>query len=81
MASTGDEENWRLDWRIEVKSGAMAKPVYTFFQNTKAQSDAKRSIGDIREFAAAARADGDTDPLVVVRLSVLEAAFDAARRS
>lgn len=80
VSSTADEENWRLPLRIEVKSGAQAKPVYTFYRNTKAQSDAKKAIGDPRDFAAAARADGDTDPLVVIRLSHLIQAFEEARR-
>jgi hypothetical protein len=58
----------------------MAKSVGTFYRNTKAQSDAKKSIGDIRPFIAAARVDGQSDPLVILRMSDLIQLFEEARR-
>ena len=75
VASTADEENWRLPVRVEAKSGRYAAAVGTFYRMTKAQSDAKKSIGDTRPFVGAARVDGETDPLYVIRQSQLEALF------
>jgi hypothetical protein len=80
LASTADEENWRLPVRPEVKSGITAAPVGTFYRNTKAQSDAKKAIADLRPFAAVASIDGESDQLVVIRMSDLQLLFDEARR-
>lgn len=75
VASTADEENWRLPVRVEAKSGRYAAAVGTFYRLTKAQSDAKKDIGDTRPFIGAARVDGETDPLYVIRGSQLEQLF------
>lgn len=80
VSSTADEENWRLPVRVEAKSGGTAKTVGTFYRNTKAQADAKKSIGDSRPFVAAARIDGQSDPLVVLKMSDLIQLFNEARR-
>ena len=81
VASTADEENWGgLPVRVEVKSGGMAKTVGTFYRNTKAQSDAKKSIGNYKPFMAVARVDGESDSLVVLRMSDLTSLFEEARR-
>lgn len=80
VSSTSDEENWRLPVRVEAKSGVQAKTVGTFYRNTKAQADAKKSIGDSRPFVAAARVDGQSDPLVVLKMSDLIQLFEEARR-
>lgn len=64
-----DEEDWRLPVRIEVKSGADAKPTGTFYRNTKAQAQARKSIGDTRAFIALAVVEGEE--LCVIRLADL----------
>lgn len=48
----GNEETWRSQLRIEVKSGAQVRPVITAYLKQKAQSEASRPIGDNRPFAA-----------------------------
>lgn len=80
MAATANEETWRLPVRVEVKSGGVAKPVGTFYRNTKAQADLSKAIGDIRPFMAVASVDGSKDGLAVIRMSDLEQLFREARR-
>lgn len=53
------EENWRgLPFRIEVKSGGVAKPVRTFHDKCAAQSEESKAIGDTRPFVAIAMPAG-----------------------
>ena len=47
-----NEESWNAALRVEVKSQGAAKPVVTRFRGAQEQSDANRSIGDARPFAA-----------------------------
>lgn len=48
----GNEEHLSGALRVEVKSGLEAARVLTAYLNAKAQSDAARSIGDLRPFVA-----------------------------
>lgn len=80
IASTSNEETWRLPVRAEVKAGRYAATVDTFYRNTKAQSDLSKAIGDTRAFMAIAMVDGSTDGLAVIRLSDLNQLFREARR-
>lgn len=65
------EENWTGTLRVEVKSGGFAKPVATKYRLAEAQSEAARAYGDHRPFIFVAKPDGDSDALVVCRLSRL----------
>lgn len=47
----GNEESWTgLGIRVEVKSGAVAGPVWTKYAAAEAQSAASKAIGDVRPF-------------------------------
>jgi len=78
-SQTGHEELWRTRVRVEVKSGAMAKTVDTFYRNTKGQSDQAKAIGDTRPYVAVAMPDGVSFGYAVVRLDHLDAFMSAAR--
>lgn len=80
QASTANEETWRLPVRSEVKSGGAAKPVGTFYRNTRIQAEKDHAIGDTRPFVAVAQVDGYTDGLAVIRLSDLQQLFDEQRK-
>lgn len=67
---TGHEEHYAGALRIEVKSGDReAGPVWTRYAACEAQSEAARPIGDHRPFAAVFMPKGQSEGLVVVRLS------------
>lgn len=74
---TGNEENWVLPIRVEVKSGAVAGPVWTKFAASEAQAEAVKPHGDPRPFAAVFMGTRTSDGLLVVRLSELERVLDA----
>lgn len=66
----GHEEFLGGTVRVECKAGGrMANPVWTRFRDCEAQSEASRPIGDHRPFAALFMPDGQSDGLVVVKLS------------
>lgn len=46
----GHEEQYDGETRIEIKTGAQVRPVFTAFDKHKKQSDASRPIGDVRPF-------------------------------
>lgn len=71
MSALGNEENWRLPIRVEVKSGAQTNPVWTKFAAAEAQSAASKSTGDARPFVYVAMGTRTTDGLFVCRLSQL----------
>jgi hypothetical protein len=59
--------------RVEAKSGAIVRPMYTAFLKAEAQSEAARARGDLRPFVMAARMNPQgKDGLVVFRESKLE---------
>ncbi len=70
-ANTRHEELWGGVLRVEMKAGAQIEPIATRFRAASAQSEAARSVGDIRPFVLVAMPDGESDGLVVMRLSVL----------
>lgn len=55
---TGNEENWRLPVRVEVKAGKQVEPVRRFYEMCRGQSDVSKAEGDPRPFAAVAVPDG-----------------------
>lgn len=67
----GHEEFLGGTIRVEVKAGAQTKPAWTRYRLCEAQSEAQRPIGDHRPFAAVLMPDGESDGLVLVRLSAL----------
>jgi hypothetical protein len=70
-ANTRHEELWGGALRVEMKAGAQIEPIATRFRAAYAQSQASRSVGDIRPFVLIAMPDGESDGLAVMRLSVL----------
>jgi hypothetical protein len=54
-----------------MKAGAQIEPIATRFRAAYAQSQASRSVGDIRPFVLIAMPDSESDGLAVMRLSVL----------
>ena len=57
-STTGNEENWRLSIRAEVKAGAQVSPIWTRYKNARQQSDAAHAHGDPRPFVFVAVPDG-----------------------
>jgi hypothetical protein len=58
--------------RLEVKSGAIVRPMFTAYLKAEAQSEASRSRGDVRPFVMAARVNPQgNDGLIVLRESKL----------
>ncbi len=74
---TGNEETWRLPVRVEVKSGAIAGPVWTKYAAAEAQSNASKATGDTRPFLAIFMGTRTSDGLVVCRLSELGRVVEA----
>lgn len=62
------EEHWGGALRIEVKSGAQIQPIATRFLAAEAQSNAAKSMGDIRPFVMIAMPDEMSDGIVLIRL-------------
>lgn len=71
LTANGNEENWRLPVRVEVKSGAQTSPVWTKFAAAEAQSAASKATGDGRPFVAVFMGTKTSDGLFVCRLSDL----------
>lgn len=71
VTAMGNEENWRLPIRVEVKSGAQTNPVWTKFAAAEAQSGASKATGDTRPFVYVAMGTRTSDGLFVCRLSEL----------
>lgn len=57
-SQTGNEENWRGPFRVEVKAGAQVRGIVTRYLEARAQSEASRATGDGRPFAMGAVPDG-----------------------
>lgn len=73
-----NEETWTSALRIEVKAGGrMANPVGIRYDQTRAQSDEAKPIGDTRPFAAVFKPDGWSDVLLVVKGSDLPNVVEA----
>jgi len=68
-ANTRHEELWGGALRLEVKSGAQVAPIATRFRAAEQQSNASRSLGDVRPFVFVAMPDGESDGLAIMRLS------------
>ena len=68
-ANTRHEELWGGALRLEVKSGAQVAPIATRFWAAEQQSNASRSLGDVRPFVFVAMPDGESDGLAIMRLS------------
>ncbi len=77
MQAGGNEENWRLPVRVEVKSGVQCGPVWTKFAATEAQSNAAKSEGDTRPFVAVFMGTRTSDGLFVCRLTQLDRVVEA----
>jgi hypothetical protein len=68
------EENWRGNFRFEVKSGNQVKGVASRYLAAENQSLMAKPFGDLRPFAFIAMPDGwGSEGLVVVRKSVFAA--------
>jgi hypothetical protein len=78
IGQLGNEEAWHgLPIRVEVKSGAQVRPIWTRFIVAEEQSQRSRAIGDNKPFLMVAMADHTTDGLAIVRLSQLAALLEA----
>jgi hypothetical protein len=73
----GNEESWQLPIRVEVKSGAQVRTVWTKFLLAEEQSNASRAVGDLRPFVQVVMADHTSDGLAVMRLSQLQQILEA----
>jgi hypothetical protein len=73
----GNEEAWMLPVRVEVKSGAQVRVIWTKFLLAEEQSNASRAVGDNRPFVHVVMADHTSDGLAVMRLSQLTAILKA----
>ncbi len=76
VGALGNEENWRLPLRVEVKSGAQVNPIFTRFLAAESQSEANRAQGDTRPFVMVAMGQRTTDGLFLCRLSQLAAVVE-----
>ncbi len=63
------EELFGGSLRIEVKAGAQIGPAVRAFKKCEGQSEAARSIGDVRPFAAVWMPDGSSDGVLACNLS------------
>lgn len=69
-ANTRHEELWGGAVRVEIKAGAQVEPIATRFRAAEQQSNASKSIGDIRPFVFVAMPDEwGSEGLVIMRLS------------
>ena len=74
FASQGShEENWRGQFRVEIKAGAQVRAGTTLYLKCERQSDLAKAEGDARPFLAVAMPDGMSDGLVTLRLSTWNA--------
>lgn len=63
------EEHWGGSLRVEVKAGAQVNPIATRFKLAERQSEMARPLGDTRPFAMVAMPDGESDGIVLMKLS------------
>ncbi len=63
------EEVWGGSLRVEIKAGKQISPAVTAFKKCEAQSEAARSVGDVRPFAAVWMPDGSSDGVLACNLS------------
>ena len=68
-ANSRHEEHWGGALRVEIKAGAQVGPIETRFRDAEAQSQTAKAFGDVRPFAMIAMPDGQTDGIVLMRLS------------
>ncbi len=76
VGALGNEENWRLPLRVEVKSGAQVGPIWTRYIQAETQAEANHAKGDPRPFVMVAMGQRTTDGLLVCRLSQLAAVVE-----
>lgn len=69
-SQSSNEENWRYQYRVEVKSGKQVESLVKRFLAAEAQSDLNKAIGDPRDFLFVAMPEGMSDGIVALRLSV-----------
>ena len=67
-ARTRHEEHWGGMFRVEVKAGAQINAIWTRFRDARLQSNASKSLGDIRPFAMIAMPDGTSEGIVLMSL-------------
>ena len=67
-AGTRHEEHWGGLFRVEVKAGSQVGPIATRFLAARSQSEASKSLGDVRPFAMIAMPDGSSDGIVLMSL-------------
>ena len=74
MSQNGHEENWAVNFRVEVKSGKQIQPLVNAFNKGKQQSDvAHLSIGSgSKPFVHIAMPDGSTNGIISFELNDLE---------
>jgi hypothetical protein len=75
--SPGHEEHFGGTVRVEVKSGAQARPILTRYLAMEAQSEAARPFGDNRPFVAVAMPESVSWGLVLIRTDRLAEAVAA----
>ena len=75
----GNEENWRMRVRAEVKSGKQVESLTARFLAAEAQAEAARPIGDTRPFVFVAAPDGTSDKLIAFRLSQVDEILNALK--
>jgi hypothetical protein len=69
----GNEEDFGGLVRMESKSGAIVRPLFTAYMRAEQQSEASRARGDLRPFVFTARMNPEgKDGLIVLRESKLE---------
>jgi hypothetical protein len=74
----GNEEDYAGLLRMENKSGAIVKPMWTAYLKAEAQSEASRPYGDVRPFVFCARLQPEAkEGLVTIRESKLAEAVYA----
>jgi hypothetical protein len=69
----GNEEDYQGLLRMESKSGAIVRPLFTAYLKAETQSEAARPVGDVRPFVLTARLKPEgKDGLIVLRETKLE---------
>lgn len=76
-SADSNEELWVGPVRAEVKSGAIAGPVWTRYFAAETQANGNKRIGDPRPFMALFMPKGLNDGVVAIRLSQLRQVVEA----